>query len=86
MLLLPLPLLLPLDPLLPCCCWPVGVVMGLRLCDWDALLSFAAAVVVVVALLTSLAREEGWIGDADFLDRASPLPPRDEFRGETRPV
>ena len=35
----------------------------------------------------SLCRGDEWIGDADFLLCESPvLPPRDEFRGETRPV
>jgi hypothetical protein len=75
------PLAPPPPPLLLCCVGgpPVGVV-GLLLWLWLALLSFD------VALLTSLAREEGWMGDADFLDDVSPFPPRDEFRGETRPV
>lgn len=35
----------------------------------------------------SLWRGDEWIGDADFLLKESPLfPPREELRGETRPI
>ena len=37
-------------------------------------------------LSSDLCNGEEWMGDADFLLFVSPLPPRDEFRGETRPV
>lgn len=34
----------------------------------------------------SRCRGEDWFGELDFLECESPLPPREELRGETLPV
>ena len=81
----------------PPCCKPEGGETGLRLFDWEVSLSVDELELLLLRLFgpelallefadSSLAREDGCMGDADFLDALSPFPPLLELRGDTRPV